>query len=257
MKTIFDRYPQLLTLKGLVPDDVVEREVGATADAFEDTLRRARTKIRTVRLCDAFPPELERGAIRLENFLGHWGNVSVEEVCKLALVTKWLKPRRVLEIGTYNGMTTLQLALNVPADCVVYTLDLPPEAVPKHPLSLMDGLVATEFRARFGTATGSYFAGRTDVNVRQLLGDSATFDYDAAIDGPVDLVFIDAAHDYANKAIDTANAMRLLSDRGVILWDNYADVLNPEVTTFLSDLAEEVELFHLRNTMLVGHRRGG
>src|SRR3954471_18567976 len=113
--SIFERYPQLATLKGLVPDDVVEREIGGRANEFEEFLADARKRIPTVRLCDVFPAELESGAITLANFLGHWGNVSIEEVAKVALIARWLNPKRVLEIGTYNGMTTLQIGLNVPS----------------------------------------------------------------------------------------------------------------------------------------------
>ena len=101
-------------------------------------------------------------------------------------------------------------------------------------LGVIDRVVVHNLRKRFGTATGSYFQDRSDVNIRQLFGDSATFDYSAAIDGPLDLVYIDAAHDYLHKKIDTENALRMLSDRGVIVWHNYADVLNPEVTEYLS-----------------------
>jgi predicted O-methyltransferase YrrM len=254
---VFERYPQLATLKGLVPDDLVEREVGSRADEFERTLRRAAAVIPTVRLRDVFPPEIETGAIRLENFLGHWGNVSIETVCKICLIVRFLKPRRILEIGTYNGMTTLQMALNAPPECVIYTLDLPPDREPSIPPSELDRLVALSFRARFGTSTGSYFRGRGDLKVVQLLGDSATFDYGSRIDGPLDLVFIDGAHDYRSKAIDSENALRLLAPDGVIVWDNYADVCNPEVTRFLLDQNASLRLSHLRNTMLVVHRRTG
>jgi hypothetical protein len=253
--TIFDRYPQLATLKGLVPDDVVERQIGARADEFEGLLASAKKRIPTVRLCDLFPPELERGTITLTNFLGHWGNVSIEEVCKLALIARWLQPRRVLEIGTYNGMTTLQIALNVPSDAVVYTLDLPPDMQAALPLSDLDNYVAHHFRQRFGTQTGSYFAGRTDVHIRQLLGDSATFDYASAIDGPLDLVFIDAAHDYPNKKIDSERALELLSPHGVVIWHNYADVTCPDVTKYLGELSARLPIRHLRNTMLAVYRR--
>ncbi len=62
--SVFDRYPQFLTLKGLVPDEVVEREIGSKAAEFERTLARARRVIPHVRLCDVFPPEIERGAAR-------------------------------------------------------------------------------------------------------------------------------------------------------------------------------------------------
>ena len=255
-KSIFERYPQLITLRGLVPDDVVEREIGAHADQFEQIYQLAKAKIPTVRLCDVFPIELEKGAIRLENFLGHWGNVSIEELSKICLITRWLQPRCILELGTYNGMTTLQMALNASPNCEIYTLDLPVEMQASFHLSELDTYVSKHFRDKFGTSTGSYFADRQDVNIRQLLGDSAEFDFPAIIADPIDLIFIDAAHDYKNKKIDTENALRLLAPKGVILWHNYGDVSCPDVTRYLYDISDRYKIYHLKNTSLAVYRQG-
>ena len=252
----FVRYPQYLTLRALVPDDVIARELVPRVDDYERWYADAKLRIPQARLCDVLPAEAELGQITLQNFLGHWGNTSVEEVAKLALIVKYLHPRRILEIGTYNGMTALQMALNAPAGCTTYTLDLPDDVASQLQLSELDRLCSIHFRQRLGTSTGSYFAGRTDVNVVQLLGNSANFDYAAAIDGPVDLVFIDAAHDYANKKCDSENALRLLSDRGMILWHNYADVGSPEVTQYLADLSRTLPIKHLKNTYLAVYNRG-
>ncbi|MBI3935240.1 MAG: class I SAM-dependent methyltransferase [Acidobacteria bacterium] len=254
--SVFERYPRLVSLKGLVPDEVVEREIGYRADEFDRTLQLARLRIPTVRLNQLFPAELERGAVHLENFLGHWGNASVEEVCKICLIVRWLRPSRVLEIGTYNGLTTLQMALNAPRDCPLYTLDLPEDAQASVQLSGIDRYLATRFRGRFDARVGSYFAGRPDLNVVQLWGDSAVFDYARAIDGRVDLVFIDAAHDYVNKSIDTKNALNLLSPKGVVLWHNYADPCNPDVTRYLLDLSKDYPIFHLKNSLLAAYWQG-
>ena len=247
--TLFERYPQLNSLRALAPDALIEESVGSRADEFETCLTEARKAIPTVNLNKVFPAELERGAIRLEHFLGHWGNVSIEELCKICLIVKWLKPTRILELGTYNGMTTLQMALNAPPECVTYTLDLPPDQASVLPMRKLDELVAKHFRSRFDTRIGSYFADRNDLKIVQLWGDTATFDY-SVIKGPLDLVFIDAAHDYENKRHDTQTALRLLSSRGVVLWHNYADVLSPDVTRCLLECARGRRLFHLRNTYL-------
>lgn len=252
-QSIFNRYPQLKTLKGLVPDEVVEQEIGSRATEFETDLERARKTIATVNLNKVFPDELEQGTIQLENFLGHWGNVSIEELCKICLIVRYLKPKKILEIGTYNGMTTLQMALNAPPECTTFTLDLPLDVSAGLQLSQIDTYVSKHFREKFGTGIGSYFQGRNDVNIVQLLGDSSTFDY-SVVGGQVDLIFIDAAHDYKNKAIDSENAFRLLAPGGVILWHNYNDVSSPDVTTYLADISVSKEIFHLRNTMLAVYR---
>jgi Methyltransferase domain len=252
---LFERYPQLNNLRALVPDSLIEEEIGSRMAEFEEWVERARDVIPTVNLNKVFPAELERGSIRLENFLGHWGNVSIEELCKICLIVKWLRPKRILEIGTYNGMTTLQMALNAPKDCKTYTLDLNPEQASNVGLSRIDELVATRFKERFQTTTGCYFANRKDVNIVQLWGDSGAFDY-SSIDTPIDLIFIDAAHDYESKKKDCDAAFNILSPTGVILWHNYSDICCPEVTKCLGELAQQKKLWHLRNTSLAVYYSG-
>ncbi len=252
-ETVFDRFPQLKTLKGLVPDEVVETEINSRIEEFEKWQAESKRKIRTVKLKDIFPPELESGSIHLENFLGHWGNVSVEEVCKIALITKYLKPKKVFEFGTYNGMTTLQLALNTPEDAKIYTLDLPPgiKGDTQYPLSRLDRYVASEFLDKFNTGVGSYFRGSSvEYKITQILNDAATFDF-SPFHARMDLIFIDAGHDYGNKKSDSENALKMVSPGGVILWDNFDDILNPDVTMYLAELADRLLLFHLRGTPLV------
>ena len=249
-KSVFERYPHLGTLRGLAPDEIIEQEIGSRADEFERDIERARKTIPSGNLNKIFPPELEKQSIKLENFLGHWGNVSIEELCKICLIVKFVQPKKILEIGTYNGMTTLQMALNSPSDCVTYTLDLPEEISASLQLSQLDTYVSKHFKDKFGTSTGSYFKNRNDIKIIQKLGDSATFDYSEIGNELIDIIFIDAAHDYKNKEIDSEQAFKLLSKKGVIIWHNYNDVTNPDVTKYLADISKRRKLFHLRNTML-------
>jgi predicted O-methyltransferase YrrM len=250
MPTVFEKYPYINSLRSLVPDELIEAEIGSKADEFDKDIEKARKNIRTVNLNSIFPQELEKGKVVLENFLGHWGNVSIEELCKICLIVRFVQPKRMLEIGTYNGMTTLQMALNAPKDCVTYTLDLPDHIMAAIELSKVDTLVSKHFKEKFGTKTGSYFSGRSDVNIIQALGDSATFDYASLGNEKFDVIFVDAAHDYENKKIDSENAFRLLNKNGVILWHNFNDVTSPGVTKYLADIADKYKIYHLRNTML-------
>lgn len=249
MDQLFGKYPYINNLRSLVSDELILKEIGSRADEFEHDLKRAKENIQSCNLNRIFPEDLEKGTITLENFLGHWGNVSIEELCKICLITNFIKPKRVLEIGTYNGMTTLQIALNSPKDSIIYTLDLPDDVAAKLELSELDNHIVKHFREKFGTTTGSYFKDRNDVNIIQLLGDSSTFNYDS-LDCKFDLIFIDAAHDYANKKIDTDNALGLINKGGVILWHNFQDVTCPDVTKYLADISIDHKLYHLRNTSL-------
>jgi len=249
MVSLFEKYPYIKSLRGLVSDELIISEIGPKVDEFELNLARARESIPSVNLNKIFPGELESGSITLEKFLGHWGNVSIEELCKICLIVNFIKPNTILEIGTYNGMTTLQMALNAPRECTTYTLDLPEAISASLPLSELDTRISRHFKEQFGTATGSYFKGRNDIKIVQLLGDSSTFDFDA-LKCAFDIIFIDAAHDYENKKTDSENAFRLLSRGGVILWHNFNDVLCPDVTKYLADISIAHRIFHLRNTSL-------
>ncbi len=250
MKSIFERYPYLNNLRSLVSDELIISELGSRADEFDLDVERAKKSIPTVNLNKIFPLELEAGRIILENFLGHWGNVSIEELCKISLIVKFIKPQKILEIGTYNGMTTLQLALNAPGNCKVYTLDLPEELMASIELSKLDSLVSKNFKQKFGTKTGMYFQNRNDVSIIQKLGDSSTFNYEELGDEKIDVIFIDAAHDYKNKKIDSENAFKWIAKGGVIIWHNYNEVTCPDVTKYLADISNDYKIFHLRNTSL-------
>jgi predicted O-methyltransferase YrrM len=249
MSSFFEKYPYVNNLRSLVSDELILTEIATRADQFELDIQRAKLNIQTVNLNKIFPNELEKGRITMENFLGHWGNVSVEELCKICLIVRFIKPKAILELGTYNGMTTLQMALNAPKDCVTYTLDLPADLAANLSLSPLDALVSKHLKNKFGTKTGSYFVDRKDLNVVQILSDSATFDY-SSLDQKLDIIFIDAAHDYNNKKVDSENAFRMISKGGVIIWHNYNDVTCPDVTKYLADISIHYNIFHLRNTFL-------
>ena len=121
----------------------------------------------------------------------------------------------------------------------------------KFQLDKIDEFVAKDALDKFDTSVGSYFMNHKIANkITQIYSDSATYDY-SSLYKKVDLIFIDAAHDYENKKTDTENALKMLADNGVILWDNYDDILNPDVTKYLGEIAEVYPLYHLRGTPMV------
>src|SRR5579864_3337512 len=103
------------------------------------------------------------------------GNQVPAGLLHLVLLARLVGARRLLEIGTYNGLTALTLAANVP-EAVVVTLDLPPGATPKLPLSIDDTANAAGFSGRLYEGT------EYESRIVQHLGDSATFDF-AALGG--------------------------------------------------------------------------
>ena len=67
--------------------------------------------------------------IRLSSQLPKNGNMSLEEILAVCSIVKAYQPTSILEIGTFNGLTTLNMALNSPIDTKIHTLDLDPQAL--------------------------------------------------------------------------------------------------------------------------------
>ena len=145
------------------------------------------------------------------------GNVSEEELKCIAKIVKFHQPKTIFEIGTFDGRTTLNMALNA-KEAKIYTLDLP-----------QDEIHSTSFRIKKADHSfikkdfsGSRFIDRPEKErITQIYADSAKYNYDE-LAGQVDFVFIDGAHTYEYVLSDTANARKLLRNgKGVLLWHDY------------------------------------
>lgn len=166
------------------------------------------------------------------------GSMTITEISSLCHLVAARRPRKVLEIGSFRGLTTLNIAMNA-ADAELHTLDLPPDADP----------ATTTFDTNdvnIITSRGGYFYESRPEAARifQHYGDTATFDY-KEIGGGVDFCLIDAAHSYDYVRNDTAKTLPLMSDGGVMLWHDYGrnDFLADPgdawgVTRFLHEIAD-------------------
>jgi predicted O-methyltransferase YrrM len=136
-------------------------------------------------------------------------------LCQLAQL---VQPRVIFEIGTFHGYSTLHLALNAPADAVVYSLDLPPD----NPELSLGATIMDVAIAREGAATSTFaFSGRDVASrIRLLHGDSAAFDF-APWHGGVDLFFIDGAHSYDYVRSDSERALACVRPGGVVAWHDF------------------------------------
>jgi len=179
---------------------------------------------------------------------------SVTRYCRLVVcaLAKRLNCRTAFEIGTYRGEMSWLLAHNLP-ELRVFTLDLPNlEAADHLALELTDRGQYFDHWDR-----GVRFAGTAEAaRIRQLHGDSATFDF-APFQGEMDLVFIDASHSYSYAQSDTEAALRMLSPRGMIVWDDYT--YYPGLYAFLNELAPSFDqpVFHVLETRLAMYSRVG
>jgi len=167
------------------------------------------------------------------------GSMTLTEIASICHIVAALDPAKVVEIGSFQGLTTVNLARNALRG-VVHTVDLPPSS------SGMDTAFRNNDASIIERRKGYAYAGtEVEDRINQHYGDTATFDFEGVIGGGVDLLLIDAAHSYEYVRNDTIRALPLLREGAVILWHDYGrnDFLtNPGdawgVTRFLHELAD-------------------
>ena len=141
------------------------------------------------------------------------GGTEAREILILAAVTKLLQPKRIFEIGTYNGGTTAVFILNSHPSCEVFTLDLPPEAG-----SLPDYLPTDIGLVQDRSPEG--YLKRAGLTSLTNYCDSMNFDPGPFADS-VELGFIDGAHAEKFVRNDTLKMATMMSARGYVFWHDY------------------------------------
>ncbi|HUI95045.1 MAG TPA: class I SAM-dependent methyltransferase [Xanthobacteraceae bacterium] len=200
---------------------------------------------------------LGRRAIRLAAADKRNGNVNLAELAVLAQAAAAVRPGElIVEIGTFDGRTTLNLAINAPAESRVVTLDLPPADRALYALAPGERQYVDKPQpgARFRAAAAPWAAAAQ--RITQLLGDSATFDW-SPYRGQAGLVFVDGSHacEYVRK--DSQTAFALLAPGGMALWHDYGRWEG--VTQALDEIEAQrrLGLRHVRGTSLVFWRADG
>ncbi len=189
-------------------------------------------------------PTAESLAVPLGNIQYRKSNMNPFELYCVCCIAMLVRPQRLFEIGTFDGATALQFARICPQS-QIFTLDLgPAESAAASP-----EMVDTEVQnVRLG-GVGSRFHGAPEASrISQLLGDSTRFDYTPYL-GSMDLVFVDACHDYDFVRSDTLNALRLIRPGGVVIWHDYEGGW-PGVIRAVDSLAGSHTIEHISGTAL-------
>ena len=179
------------------------------------------------------------------------GNVTEGELALLATAATLVPSGRdVVEIGTFDGRTTLNLAINSAPGVVVNTLDLPPDMATQHALHPSERRFVEKPQpgARFRNASAPWR--ERAAQIRQHLGDSATYDF-SALQGRAGLVFVDGSHAYDYAMADSDTAFRLVAPNGLVIWHDYG--VWEGVTRALEEIeaSRKLGLRHISGTSLV------
>lgn len=187
--------------------------------------------------------------IELHELIVADGNITNDELIIINLLVKQHLPKRIFEIGTFDGRTTLNMAANSFKEVEVFTLDLPQELLHSADLELAPG----ENRFIDKRMSGLRFQGKEEgKKITQLYGDSAHYDF-KQYNNSIDFIFIDGSHAYEYVLNDSQNAFQILSDHGVMLWHDYT--VWEGVTRALNELFLRNSFFknlrHIKGTSIV------
>lgn len=165
-------------------------------------------------------------------------SITLAEAGALTALMHHVSARRVFEFGTYQGVSTTQLALNLPPDGRVFTLDLPPD--------MQIGALRVEKQVEREIAAEARKGTLVPIELRPkitfLEADSAKFDTEP-YEGTMDLVFVDGAHSREYVTNDTAKGLAMLRRGGCIAWHDCAPN-HPEVVAVLKKSGLPVRLVH-------------
>ena len=170
--------------------------------------------------------ELARAAGRTELAIFNPGardpgtSVTLFELNCILMLMHTVAAKHVLEIGTFDGNTTLNMAKNLPADGTVVTIDLPLENGQEYALSIDSekehniterGRVGEQFRDDPSSTK----------RITQVFCNSARLDF-STLGGPFDFAFIDGCHAYNYVKSDSENVIRVMRSGGMVVWHDYA-----------------------------------
>ena len=190
--------------------------------------------------------DLDLEGLRLRGY-GPYCGQSPLEILVLCGLAKERRPRLILEIGTFQGFTTLLLAQNTPPETRLVSVDLPSGSVETAYQLTEPGLVAK--RGSRSSCAGLWEKYAVHERITQILCDSAKLTPKDLPDG-IDFIFVDGSHNYEYVRSDTELAFKVLAPGGIVLWDDF-NTQKPGVFKYLNELASERALFHVKETDLV------
>jgi len=148
-----------------------------------------------------------------------FGHTTEFELKVISNLVNLYKPERIFEIGTFQGRTTLNMALNTTSSAQIVTLDLPSEELENTRMRIAVGEARYVKKDRSGER---FLDHPLRSKITQVFGDSATFDF-SPYRQSMDLVFIDGSHAYDYVLNDTQKALEMARPGGAILWHDYTN----------------------------------
>lgn len=150
-----------------------------------------------------YAPELEKLRVATQLRCPEWAGIttSAAQISFVAMLAGMIGARRALEVGTFTGHGTLGLAAVLPADGEIVTIDS--YVADERALDLANDAFATSPHRQ---------------KIKQIRGDA--LEAIKAVDGPFDIVFVDADKPNYIAYYEEILGRGLLADNGMMVFDN-------------------------------------
>jgi predicted O-methyltransferase YrrM len=186
--------------------------------------------------------DIKNISIKLENIYDRETDMSLDiyELCILCSLIKYTKATNVLEIGTFDGNTALNLAANINQDGIVYTVDLPSDKHQDIPLIFDNSIPDDQIGLQYKNAP-------YENKIKQIYSDSTKINW-KDVETPLDLMFIDGCHYYEVVKKDTLNAIKYVRKGGLIVWHDYGMI--HDVSKVVDETTSTHEVHAIQGTRL-------
>jgi predicted O-methyltransferase YrrM len=144
-------------------------------------------------------------------------SLDAQEVLAMCAIVAHARPKSMIEVGTSDGNTTLNLVANGANGARITTLDLPEDWKGGFEINVPEMMKNVTDRSRVGI---QYRESAYRDQVVQVFGDSAKLDY-KQLPGPFDFAFIDGCHFYDYVKVDTENCVKHATPGAIIIWHDY------------------------------------
>lgn len=148
-----------------------------------------------------------------------FGHTTEFELKVISNLVKKYNPNRIFELGTFQGRTTLNMAINSHEKAEIITLDLPSSELQHTKMSVEKD----EERYIKKEISGARFIDHPQAyKIKQVYGDSATYSFDS-LKNSVDFAFIDGSHAFDYVMNDSNKIFPMMRKGGIILWHDYTN----------------------------------
>jgi len=171
-------------------------------------------------------------------------SLDLQELVHLLTIIRFTGAKQILEIGTFDGFTALNVAANLDDGGQISTVDLPQER------QEFEGTITNLSDARI---VGVQYRGeKEETRIKQLWADSTTTDW-TTFGSRFDLILVDACHEYPYVKSDSLNAIRHVRPGGVVIWHDYGFI--PDVSRAVDEIALEHPVVAIKGTRLACYCR--